>query len=44
MNLCGLPTENFARNRRSTELTDYGRSCMRQMKLATDTLEASLKR
>lgn len=39
MTLCGIPTENVARNRRSEELTDYARSCMRQMKLATDTLE-----
>ncbi|MBQ9784466.1 MAG: dihydrodipicolinate synthase family protein [Clostridia bacterium] len=43
MNLCGLPTENIARNRRSEELTDYARSCMKQMKLATDALEAYLK-
>ena len=43
MNLCGLPTENIARNRRSEELTDYGRSCMKQMKLATDKLEEYLK-
>ena len=42
MNLCGLPTENLARNRKSEELTDYGRSCMRQMKLATDALEQML--
>ena len=39
MNLCGLPTENIARNRRSEELTDYAKSCMEQMKLATDELE-----
>ena len=43
MNLCGLPTENLARNRKSEELTDYGRSCMRQMKLATDALEKMLE-
>jgi 4-hydroxy-tetrahydrodipicolinate synthase len=43
MNLCGLPTENLARNRKSEELTDYGRSCMRQMKLATDALEHMLE-
>ena len=43
MNLCGNPTENVARNRRSEELTDYGRSCMKQMKLATDALEAYLR-
>ena len=42
MNLCGLPTENIARNRSSAELTDYAKSCMRQMKLATDKLEALL--
>ncbi len=39
MNLCGIPTENIARNRKSEELTDYGRSCMEQMKTATDYLE-----
>jgi len=43
MNLCGIPTENLARNRKSEELTDYGRSCMQQMKLATDALEQYLK-
>ena len=43
MNLCGIPTENYARNRDSAALTDYGRSCMKQMKLATDALEAYLK-
>ena len=44
MNLCGIPTENLARNRDSSALTDYGRSCMKQMKLATDALEAYLKK
>jgi 4-hydroxy-tetrahydrodipicolinate synthase len=39
MNLCGIPTENVARNRKSEELTDYGRSCMQQMKTATDYME-----
>jgi len=43
MNLCGIPTENIARNRESCELTDYGRSCMKQMKLATDSLENYLR-
>lgn len=43
MNLCGLPTENLARNRKSEELTDYGRNCMKQMKLATDALEKWLE-
>lgn len=42
MNLCDIPTQNIARNRKSEELTDYGRSCMRQMKLATDFLEKLL--
>lgn len=42
MGLCGMETENIARNRKSSELTDYGRSCMRQMKLATDELEKLL--
>ena len=39
MNLCGIPTENIARNRKSGELTDYARSCMLEMKLLTDRLE-----
>lgn len=39
MGLCGIPTELTARNRRAEELTDYGKSCMRQMKLATDRLQ-----
>ena len=42
MCLCGLPTENIARNRKSEELTDYAKSCTRQMKLVTDRLEAYL--
>ena len=42
MNLCGIPTENIARNRKSEELTDYGISCMKQMKLATDYLENTI--
>lgn len=44
MNLCGIPTENIARNRNSNDLTDYARNCMKQMKLATDTLEQYLIR
>ena len=43
MTLCGLPTENIARNRSSAELTAYSESCMQQMKNATDTLEKWLK-
>ncbi len=44
MNLCGLETQNIARNRQSRELTDYAKSCMEQMKLATDALEAKLEK
>ena len=43
MGLCGIPTELTARNRRSEELTDYGKSCMRQMKLATDYVESLIE-
>ena len=42
MNLCGIPTQNIARNRESRELTEYAKSCMRQMKRATDRLEQIL--
>lgn len=38
MGLCGLKTENIARNRKSEELTDYAKSCTEQMKLVTDAL------
>ena len=44
MNLCNIPTANIARNRNSAELTDYGRNCMKQMKLATDALEMYLRK
>ena len=43
MTLCGLATENFARNRNASELTDYVKGCVAQMKLATDFLEQQLK-
>lgn len=39
MGLCGIPTENIARNRRSEELTDYAKDCMKQMKLLGDYFE-----
>jgi len=39
MNLCGIPTENIARNRKGEELTQYAKDCMHQMKLITDYLE-----
>lgn len=42
MNLCGIPTEVIARNRKSTELTAYGKSCMEQMKLCTDSMQKYL--
>lgn len=42
MNLCGIKTNNISRNRKSEELTEYAKSCMRQMKLATDYIEARL--
>lgn len=42
MNLCGIETENIARNRKSEELTEYAKSCMKQMKTATDQLEKIL--
>lgn len=43
MNLCGIPTENISRNRKSEELTEYAKSCMNQMKLATDKMEKYLE-
>ena len=43
MTLCGIPTENIARNRAPEELTEYGKGCVRQMKLATDTLQKRLE-
>lgn len=39
MNLCGIKTENIARNRKSEELTEYAKGCMKQMNFATDKLE-----
>ncbi len=42
MNLCGIPTENIARNRKSEELTNYAKDCMKQMKTATDYLQKLL--
>lgn len=43
MNLWGMKTENIARNRKSEELTESAKSCMRQMKHATDHLEKWLE-
>lgn len=42
MNLCGIHTENIARNRASEELTEYACSCVMQMKTATDYFEKKL--
>lgn len=42
MSLCGIETENYARNRNSSELTQYAKDCMKQMKLATDKVEELL--
>ena len=39
MTLCGIPTENIARNRESAELTEYVKSCVKQMKTVTDYFE-----
>ena len=43
MTLCGMQTENIARNRLPQELTAYGKGCMEQMKYATDNLEKWLE-
>lgn len=43
MNLCGIKTENLARNRKPEELTNYGKGCIKQMKLATDKIEKYLE-
>lgn len=42
MGLCGIPTENISRSRKSEEMTEYARSCMRQMKAVTDAAERML--
>lgn len=39
MNLCGIETENIARNCKSSELTEYAKNCIKQMKTATDYFE-----
>ena len=39
MNLVGIPTENLSRNRHSSEMGDYAKSCMEQMKYATNHVE-----
>ena len=42
MGLCGIPTENIARTRPSSDLTDYFKSSVKQMKYASDKLEEFL--
>ena len=42
MGLCGMPTEVVARSKPNQELTDYAKSCMQQMKLASDLIEKAL--
>jgi 4-hydroxy-tetrahydrodipicolinate synthase len=42
MNLCGIDTQVTARSRKGECLAEYAQSCMRQMKLATDSLEQYL--
>ena len=42
MNLCGIPTANVARSRRGEELTPYAKSCVQQMKQASDQVEKLL--
>lgn len=43
MGLCGIETELSARNRSGERLSEYAKSCMRQMKTATDDLEKRLE-
>ena len=42
LNLCGIPTENYARHVPAEKLTKYHRDAVEQMKHATDWLEAYL--
>lgn len=42
MNLCGIPTQNVARNRHSSELSEYAKSCISQMKQLSDEIESKL--
>ncbi len=42
MNLCGIETEIKSRCRKSTDLTDYMKDNVRQMKVATDKIEEML--
>lgn len=42
MNLCGIATNNIARNRSGNELTEYAKDCIKQMKSATDYIEKNI--
>lgn len=42
MTLSGIPTENVARCRPAEDLTDYARSCIKQMKAAADHFEKTV--
>ena len=44
MNLVGIPTENYARNREAAQLSDYVKFCIDQMKAASDEWTLTLKR
>lgn len=44
MTLSGIPTENIARNRHSSELTPYAKSCVEQMKLMSDKIGELLQK
>lgn len=43
MCLEGIATENSARNRKSEELTEYAKSCIRQMKLLSDDMDRRIR-
>lgn len=42
MGLCGMPSALIARNKPGATLDDYAKSCVKQMKTATDALEKTL--
>ena len=42
MSLCGIPTNVTSRVRGSETLTEYGKSCVRQMKEASDYIEQTI--
>ncbi len=44
MNLCGIPTNVSARNKKSEDFTPYAENCVKQMKIATDYIENEILR